>query len=122
MDIRFNPERSVHWIGDVNDRNLARVTKTMTTLFANDAASPIFLLLKTDGGDMAAGFTFYDFVRRFKPPLVSVAIGEVASMGVVLFVSAEHRAALMRATFYLHEPHTTVEEASVAEMNEEMKE
>ena len=100
---RFNPARAIRWIGDVDDKNLKRAMKKLNELLKDEKKAEIFLMIQSEGGDMSTGFAFYDYVNSvLKQPLTTIALGEVASMGITLFLAGKRRIVTPSSHFFLH--------------------
>lgn len=104
MRNRFDPLRSIEWIGEVNDANLKKAFRQLNALIQKEQDGPIFFLVKSSGGDMEVGFAFYHYIRLSRIRLTSIAFSEVSSMGVILFVAGHRRIMMPDASLFLHEP------------------
>jgi ATP-dependent Clp protease protease subunit len=62
----------------------------------------IHLLLSTPGGSVMHGVTAYNVLRALPITLVTHNVGNVDSIGSVLFLAGEQRYACPQATFMLH--------------------
>jgi ATP-dependent Clp protease, protease subunit len=62
----------------------------------------IHLLLSTPGGSVASGITAYNFLRGLPIKLVTHNIGNVDSIGTVIYLAGDTRYACPQSTFMLH--------------------
>lgn len=93
--------RILHLIGDVNELMVSIVQRSVMALntISND---PITIHLFTSGGSMPEGFAIYDILRSSNSPIIMVASGLVASMGIVIFLAGTERYASENTRFMIH--------------------
>lgn len=68
-------------------------------------ATEITIFLSTDGGDTDFGFTAYEFLRSLPVKLTIHCIGNIESMGIIMFLAADIRIATPHAKFKIHPLH-----------------
>ncbi|WP_263378877.1 ATP-dependent Clp protease proteolytic subunit [Granulicella paludicola] len=68
----------------------------------NQGHTEIHLLLSSPGGSVMHGITAYNFLRALPIKLVTHNIGNVDSIGTVLYLAGEERYASPHTTFMLH--------------------
>lgn len=84
------------------------VPPTSEVLLSNVAAlvnqgfREIHLLLSTPGGIVALGIAIYNVLRGLPINLTTHNVGNVDSIGAVIYLAGEHRYACPQATFMLH--------------------
>ena len=84
------------------------VPKTTETLLAmmgnlvNQGYRTIHLLLSTPGGSVMHGVTAYNVLRGLPITLITHNVGNVDSIGSVVFLAGEQRYACPQTTFMLH--------------------
>jgi ATP-dependent Clp protease, protease subunit len=99
----FRKERTIRWFGDVNQENLLKTQDLIIGMLAEDTQTPIDLLITTSGGHFAIGFTFYDWIKQVvRPPLRTLALGKVDSLGILLFMTGNSRIIAPNCTMSLH--------------------
>jgi ATP-dependent protease ClpP protease subunit len=93
--------RTLHLIGDVNELMLTATHRSIIALnkINND---PIIIHLFTAGGSMPEGFAIYDILRASPSPIIMIANGIIASMGIVIFLAGTERFALENTRFMIH--------------------
>ena len=74
---------------DINDELTRRVMTEVLLLEAEDAAKPIHILINSPGGSADSGFGIFDLLRFIKPPVVTVAVGLVASAASIILLAAK---------------------------------
>jgi ATP-dependent protease ClpP protease subunit len=100
----FKPERSVEWIGDIEIEGYKKVVEKILELWRKDDKEPIYLHLSTPGGWLAVALAFYEKIRSiYKIPLWTIALGNVDSSGVIVFLAGQKRFITPNTTFLLHE-------------------
>jgi ATP-dependent protease ClpP protease subunit len=70
--------------------------------FVNQGFREIHLLLSTPGGSVMHGITLYNVLRGLPVTLVTHNVGNVDSIGAVIYLAGERRYACPQATFMLH--------------------
>ena len=71
-----------------------------------DHEKPIEFYIDTPGGDCIAGFSLYDVIRNISAPVVTINMGQCASIGSILFLAGDKRCMLPHASVLIHEPST----------------
>lgn len=70
--------------------------------FANQGAAEVYLLLSTPGGSVMHGMNAYNVLRGLPFRLITHNVGNVDSIGNVIFLAGEERYACPNATFMFH--------------------
>jgi ATP-dependent protease ClpP protease subunit len=70
--------------------------------FTNQGFREIHLLLSTPGGSVMHGITIYNVIRGLPITVTTHNVGNVDSIGAVVFLAGERRYACSQATFMLH--------------------
>lgn len=86
---------------EVNQQTSERLCTTLTTL-ANQGFREIYVLLSTPGGTVSNGLTIYNLMRGLPCKLVTHNIGNVDSIGNVIFLGGADRYTCQHATFMFH--------------------
>lgn len=89
--MEFTPERSVYLNGEISTNNVLEIIAEISKLHSADPEAAITLFIVSGGGSINDSFAVYDFVNFLKPKLQTVALGEVNSSAVVLFMMGETR-------------------------------
>jgi ATP-dependent Clp protease protease subunit len=108
MDIysRLLRDRIV-FLGSVVDDNVANVViAQMLFLQAEDPERDIFLYINSPGGSISAGLAIYDTMQYITNDVVTICMGQAASMGAVLLAAGANgkRSALTNARVMIHQP------------------
>lgn len=69
----------------------------------DDEEGPITVIINTCGGTVTDGFAIYDMIRNARNEVYVVGMGEIASMGSVIFQAADHRIMSPECTFMIHD-------------------
>ena len=69
---------------------------------ANAQVKQVYLLLSTAGGNVREGFNLYNVLRGMPFELVTHNVGNVDSIGSVIFLSGSKRYATQHSTFMFH--------------------
>jgi len=108
MDIysRLLRDRIV-FLGSIVDDNVANVViAQMLFLQAEDPERDIFLYINSPGGSISAGLAIYDTMQYITNDVVTICMGQAASMGAVLLAAGTvgKRSALTNARVMIHQP------------------
>jgi ATP-dependent Clp protease, protease subunit len=95
------------FLGTAIDDNLANIIiAQLLFLESEDPAREIYLYINSPGGLITAGLAIYDTMQYVKPPVVTMCIGQAASMGAILLAGGEKgkRYALPHSRILIHQP------------------
>jgi ATP-dependent Clp protease, protease subunit len=91
----------VSFLAPVNEETAATLMATMAECIHAEA-DEVHLLLATGGGDVGAGINLYNMLRGLPFKLVTHNAGNVASIGVTVYLAGDERLACPHSTFMLH--------------------
>ncbi|MGB9735004.1 MAG: ATP-dependent Clp endopeptidase proteolytic subunit ClpP [bacterium] len=103
---RLLKERII-FIGSPIDDDLANIViAQLLFLESEDPDKDIYLYINTPGGIVTAGLAIYDTMQYIKPNVITICIGQAASMGAVLLAAGVKgkRFALPHARIMIHQP------------------
>lgn len=86
---------------EINPSTTENLIAVMAQL-CNQGAAKVNLLLSTPGGSVMHGFTIYNTLRALPVRLVTYNMGNVDSIGNVIFLAGQERYACPNATFMFH--------------------
>ncbi len=95
------------FLGSAIDDNVANVIiAQMLFLEAEDPEKDISLYINSPGGVISSGMAIYDTMKFIKNDIVTICIGQAASMGAVLLAAGTDgkRFALPNAKVLIHQP------------------
>lgn len=102
---RLLKDRIIFLSGEINNDT---ANSTVAQLLYLDAQNneDIFLYINSPGGDVTAGMAIYDTMNYVKSNIVTICIGQAASMGAFLLSSGEKgkRYALQNSEIMIHQP------------------
>ena len=103
---RLLKDRIIMLSGEVNDQVSSSIVAQMLFLEAQDPDKDIYFYINSPGGVITSGFSIYDTMNYIKPDVVTICIGQAASMGAFLLSSGakEKRYALPNARIMIHQP------------------
>jgi ATP-dependent Clp protease protease subunit len=99
---------NIIFIGTPIDDNVANlVIAQLLFLAAEDPEKDIQLYINSPGGSITAGMAIYDTMQYIKPDVMTICIGQAASMAAVLLSSGapKKRFALPNSRILIHQPH-----------------
>jgi len=75
-------------------------------LESQDPDKDIYLYINSPGGSVTAGLAIYDTMQYIKPDVVTICMGQAASMGAILLAAGApgKRYALPHARIMIHQP------------------
>jgi ATP-dependent Clp protease protease subunit len=103
---RLLSDRIVLLTGEVNDDVADVVTAQMFYLESQADDKDIFFYINSPGGAVTAGLAIYDVMQYVTCDVVTVCLGQAASMGAVLLAAGASgkRMALPNARVMIHQP------------------
>ena len=106
LDDRLYQKR-ILFIGEPIDDSLANtIVGVMLYLNSQDPQKDIVMYINSPGGSVTAGMAIYDTMNHIKPDIVTVCVGQAASMGAFLLAAGTKgkRFALPHSRIMLHQP------------------
>jgi len=94
-------------LGTAIDDNVANVVVAqLLFLRAEDPERDIYLYINSPGGSITAGLAIYDTMQYISNDVVTICMGQAASMGAVLLAAgaAGKRSALANSRIMIHQP------------------
>jgi len=95
------------FLGTPVDDNVANlVIAQLLFLQAEDPERDIYLYINSPGGSVTAGLAIYDTIQYISNDVVTICMGQAASMGAVLLAAgaAGKRSALTNSRVMIHQP------------------
>jgi ATP-dependent Clp protease, protease subunit len=95
------------FLGTAIDDNVANIIiAQLLFLESEDSTREIYLYVNSPGGYITSGLAIYDTMQYVKPPVVTMCIGQAASMGAVLLAGGAkgRRYALPHSRILIHQP------------------
>ena len=99
---------NIIFLGTPIDDTVANlIIAQMLFLAAEDPEKDINLYIKSPGGSITAGMAIYDTMQFIKPDVMTICIGQAASMGAVLLAAGApgKRFGLPNSRILIHQPH-----------------
>ena len=103
---RLLKDRIIMLSGEVNDAVASSIVAHMLFLEAEDPEKDIYFYINSPGGVVTAGMAIYDTMNYIRPDVVTICVGQAASMGAFLLSSGAKgkRYALPHARIMIHQP------------------
>ncbi|MGL4389172.1 MAG: ATP-dependent Clp endopeptidase proteolytic subunit ClpP [Brevinema sp.] len=103
---RLLKERIVMLNGQVEDHMANLIVAQLLFLAAEDPDKDIELYINSPGGVITAGMAIYDTMQFIKPDVVTICMGQAASMGAFLLSAGTpgKRKSLPNARIMIHQP------------------
>ena len=95
------------FLGTAIDDNVANIIiAQLLYLESEDPSKEIYLYINSPGGLITSGLAIYDTMQYVKSPIVTMCLGQAASMGAVLLSGGESgkRYALPHSRIMIHQP------------------
>lgn len=95
------------FLGTEIDDNVSNVViAQMLFLEAEDPDKDIYLYINSPGGIITSGLAIYDTMNYIKPDIVTICVGQAASMGAVLLAAGTKgkRYAVPHSRIMIHQP------------------
>ena len=103
---RLLKDRIIMLSGEVNDQVASTVVAQLLFLEAQDPDKDIYFYINSPGGVITSGLSMFDTMNYIKPDIVTICIGQAASMGAFLLSAGTKgkRYALPHARIMIHQP------------------
>ncbi|SFV55778.1 ATP-dependent Clp protease proteolytic subunit [hydrothermal vent metagenome] len=103
---RLLKDRIIMLSGEVNDQVASTIVAQLLFLEAQDPDKDIYFYINSPGGVITSGLSMYDTMNYIKPDIVTICMGQAASMGAFLLSSGTpgKRYALPNARIMIHQP------------------
>ncbi len=103
---RLLKDRIIMLSGEINDAVASSVVAQLLFLEAQDPDKDIYFYINSPGGVITSGFSIYDTMNYIKPDIVTICMGQAASMGAFLLACGAEgkRYALPNARIMIHQP------------------
>ena len=103
---RLLKDRIIMLSGEINDAVSSSIVAQLLFLEAQDPDKDIYFYINSPGGVITSGFSIFDTMNYIKPDIVTICIGQAASMGAFLLASGTEgkRYALPNARIMIHQP------------------
>jgi ATP-dependent Clp protease protease subunit len=90
----------------IDDHVANLIVAQLLFLEAEDPEKDIYLYINSPGGVVTAGLAIYDTMQYIKPDVVTICIGQAASMGAVLLAAGApgKRFSLPHSRIMIHQP------------------
>ena len=98
---------NIIFIGTPIDDNVANlIIAQLLFLAAEDPEKDIQLYINSPGGSITAGMAIYDTMQYIKPDVMTICIGQAASMAALLLAAGQNkkRFALPNSRILIHQP------------------
>ena len=103
---RLLKDRIIMLSGPIDDAVASSIVAQLLFLEAEDPDKDIYLYINSPGGVITSGFSIYDTMNYIKPDIVTICIGQAASMGAFLLACGApgKRYALPSSRIMIHQP------------------
>ena len=103
---RLLKDRIVMLSGEVNDGVASSIVAQLLFLEAQDPEKDIYFYVNSPGGVITSGLSIFDTMNYIKPDIVTICIGQAASMGAFLLSCGTKgkRYALPSSRIMIHQP------------------
>jgi ATP-dependent Clp protease protease subunit len=100
--------RSIYFFDSVDESSVLEAIRHIHHLELESTKKPITLLINSYGGSCYDGLALYDTIRACPAPVITVAMGMVASMGFIIFLAGDKRFATVNTKFLNHQPSSEI--------------
>lgn len=103
---RLLRERIIFLANQVNDYTASLICAQLLFLEAEDPKKDIFFYINSPGGVVTSGLSIYDTMQYIRPRVITVCMGQAASMGSLLLTAGEPgcRYSLPNSRIMIHQP------------------
>ena len=103
---RLLKDRIVMLSTPIDDNVSSSIVAQLLFLEAEDSKKDIYLYINSPGGVVTAGLAIYDTMQLIKPDVVTICVGQAASMAAVLLAAGAKgkRYSLPHSRIMIHQP------------------
>ncbi len=103
---RLLKDRIIFLGTEVDDHVANLITAQLLFLESDDPEKDIYLYINSPGGQITSGMAIYDTIQYVAPDVVTVCVGQAASMGAVLLAAGakDKRYSLPHSRIMIHQP------------------
>ncbi|MBU8912605.1 MAG: ATP-dependent Clp endopeptidase proteolytic subunit ClpP [Spirochaetales bacterium] len=103
---RLLKDRIVFLDGEIHDASADLVIAQLLFLESQDPEKDVNLYINSPGGSVTSGLAIYDTMQYIRPDVVTICMGQAASMGAILLAAGapEKRYALPSSRVLVHQP------------------
>lgn len=103
---RLLRERIIFLTGQVEDNMASIICAQLVFLESENPDKDVFLYINSPGGVVTAGLSIYDTMQYIKPDVVTICMGQAASMGSLLLAGGApgKRMSLPNSRIMIHQP------------------
>lgn len=94
-------EQWINFSAEVNSVTTSKFIEVVTNA-VNDGVEKLIILFSTPGGHVIHGRTIYNFLRSLPLSIEAYNIGQIDSVGGVVFLAADKRFAVPNSSFLIH--------------------
>jgi len=99
-------DRVIFLTGEIDEKKSDLVVAQLLFLESQDPQADIWMYVNSPGGHITAGMAIYDTMQFIGPDVVTVCMGQAASMGALLLAAGapKKRFALPNSRIMIHQP------------------
>ena len=103
---RLLEDRIIMLCGEINDEHASSIISQLLYLESLDKNADIYMYINSPGGEVASGFAIFYTIRFINAPVYTIAAGDVASAGALIYLASpkERRLSLPNSSFLIHQP------------------
>lgn len=90
--------------GSIGSEECAGIITSLLYLEKTDPDSPVTLIINSPGGEVRSGLAVYDVLSLMKSPVITVCMGQAASMGSIIFLAGDKKIMLPHSELMIHDP------------------
>lgn len=100
----YTSDRMLFLNGSIGSEECAGIITSLLYLEKSDPDSPVTLIINSPGGEVRSGLAVYDVLSLMKSPVITVCMGQAASMGSIIFLAGDKRIMLPHSELMIHDP------------------
>ena len=103
---RLLKERIIFLTDQVNDYTANLICAQLLFLESEDPKKDIYFYINSPGGVVTSGLSIYDTMQYIRPKVITLCMGQAASMGSLLLTAGEpgYRYSLPNSRIMIHQP------------------
>lgn len=101
---RLLKDRIIMLSGEIHDELADSLVAQLLYLETEDSDKDIKMYINSPGGVITSGMAIYDTMNLISPKIITICVGQAASMGAFLLSAGDYRMALPNARIMIHQP------------------
>lgn len=92
----------INYVDGIDQNKVKNIIGIISNIYAQEKPDILYFLISSNGGEVDAGVTLYNFLKSLPVKIITHNIGSIDSIANVIFVAGDERFAVPHSTFLFH--------------------